>query len=1297
MEDPLAKYRTGPQGAADPPRPTGDADDPLAKYRGRVAPAMPTGEPPEDDPLAKYRPTPEEEDEALGWKILDVALYVPKKVLGAIGYVAQLPGPHQAFLALDVFRRGAATAAGKVGSEMMDPTGLQAAGLAGPTPFRRLMEAGLDIPEGAEQAPAATWAEEWRTARTGESQLVRAGILPGEGAGWEVAAGVAYDIWTDPLNLMGFAGGLTEAGRAAQKAGTLATTWAAQTAKGHRVALRVITPTREMGKLQFFKPVIGAAAKAKAGLKPAFAWTSVVKGEKAVGAIGDFGNATKYGLARLFGYTATKSKAAYRSGLAGLKAAQEISQNKNIEPIMRIMRLKEGFAHLVKDLPQDLAEQVWRAAEQAGRPGWRQAAFAAYDPRVQERALHALIYAAELRKVADEAGLILRPLGGELRKVLDDFGRMKKGELKHIQLAFLKQQVKMGGKQRDLFNDILRLRQESAGAATQAGELTKPFRRVVTAQRLAKHEQKVGRQAGRALAQLDTIRQDHFNAAARKLKGIKPGTQEAAAQVSEWYARSEPGMGIEAVTDALRKHEPVTTEMLHRLRPHLSKQQYADLSAELKKLGKLEEGRRIIGQTAKREVLREKNRLRRIAQKADAKARATQDHLSNLYETQEHWRVAGPQDTPWLRQIEKAEVAAQAAQDTMPNWVPHTMDRAGLRHVLKLKGKDVATAAWSQLGEFKVERHFHEAMLVGDGMLEKAVKVPASFDEIEKMLAKPAKYGAAVEAHAEFAKGGIMEGIGRIFGKERKAQLRRLYELDPTKSFNRVADRMAHTIRSRDFILSIMDNPELVARAARPGPEWVPLRWVSSRLADEVGEVFVHPAVSRELRRVYTNLFQPESAQAALRAFDGFTRLFKKTVTTPESVFSGMFIGLGKMAERRQMYRLGKGLKATGKVVGWLPGYVAYHFRNAYSDFTLMAYNGKFDGAGVMKNGTLALGNKGKIACGPLGELTPRRVRNMAQAYGVTFGQTLELGGGASRVGTQLEDMRRLGYFVDGLQQGFTPYQASLRSKKVLFDYGDMSRVERELFRRVIPFWAWLRNNVRLQVQQVVDWPAIQMMQHRLAGKAVSDAPAWIRGRGAANLGTDPQTGEEKLLVGLDFPVQDITELLDAEGGFQGWVKNVAFRINPGLKIMGSIYGIVTGPSGERPKSTTRSVAAIIKAAGMEDVVGLRKHKGRDGEVYYTMKQEYEQLFRYVLNRFYTTEKRMAGPWLTTKQKWQSYLTGTTIQRFSPTKERRKQKEADRQRELIEALSTGDVRMFKQPWAPRGSPLSKEEVRRLRR
>lgn len=82
--------------------------------------------------------------------------------------------------------------------------------------------------------------------------------------------------------------------------------------------------------------------------------------------------------------------------------------------------------------------------------------------------------------------------------------------------------------------------------------------------------------------------------------------------------------------------------------------------------------------------------------------------------------------------------------------------------------------------------------------------------------------------------------------------------------------------------------------------------------------------------------------------------------------------------------------------------------------------------------------------------------------------------------GSRVENNARATNFLANIMQGKDYYEATENVNKFLFDYSDLSVFEQNVMKRIIPFYTWMRKNIPLQVEQLIEQPNT----YRIAGKA---------------------------------------------------------------------------------------------------------------------------------------------------------------------------------------------------------------------
>jgi len=109
---------------------------------------------------------------------------------------------------------------------------------------------------------------------------------------------------------------------------------------------------------------------------------------------------------------------------------------------------------------------------------------------------------------------------------------------------------------------------------------------------------------------------------------------------------------------------------------------------------------------------------------------------------------------------------------------------------------------------------------------------------------------------------------------------------------------------------------------------------------------------------------------------------------------------------------------------------------------------------------SLLSGTGGKVRIRPLSEL-PGTLR---KAW--TYSKGLMTG-----IPSNVDDASRMGAFITALRQGNTVKEAAFRVHKALYDYGDLTKFERTVMKRVFPFYTWTRRNLPTQIARHVSSP----------------------------------------------------------------------------------------------------------------------------------------------------------------------------------------------------------------------------------
>lgn len=159
-------------------------------------------------------------------------------------------------------------------------------------------------------------------------------------------------------------------------------------------------------------------------------------------------------------------------------------------------------------------------------------------------------------------------------------------------------------------------------------------------------------------------------------------------------------------------------------------------------------------------------------------------------------------------------------------------------------------------------------------------------------------------------------------------------------------------------------------------------------------------------------------------------------------------------------------------------------------------------------------------------------------------------------VGSTIENHAKMTSFVRSLKDGFSRKQATQIAHQGLFDYGALTAFERNVMRRLIPFYTFGRKNLELQVKTFLKNPGRQavifktvkdMRDEALRGLSEEQLeafnelkPRFLDDSFAIPMGLDKE-GRIMWMTGLGIPQEDLLDLTTSAG--------LWFRLRPEIKV----------------------------------------------------------------------------------------------------------------------------------------------------
>lgn len=388
----------------------------------------------------------------------------------------------------------------------------------------------------------------------------------------------------------------------------------------------------------------------------------------------------------------------------------------------------------------------------------------------------------------------------------------------------------------------------------------------------------------------------------------------------------------------------------------------------------------------------------------------------------------------------------------------------------------------------------------------------------------------------------------------------------------------------------------------------------------------------------------------------------------------------------------------------------AFHIRNAmsnvattFTDLGMSAFNPR-------RMGTVAsimLGRDGTLHTESGRRYTHHEIRQLAENYGLwtpasALGEQLgrkepfALPGtrtyikGSRRVGQKIEDHAKLINFVTWLERGLDPASAAQRVHKTLFDYDQLAPFERDVMRRLFPFYTWTSKNLRLMTEQILRHPGRIKAQLMLGGQQDQGPerellPNYLRGDFKLKMKHD---GKLTYVTGLDLPITSAIETALGANGRNVLQQNLS-SITPALKIateLGFRRELWTGKSLDE-RADLGAFGQIVKALPepMKEWLEFQEMNAY-GEPGYSMNGLKAYLFfkSYFLSRMFSTGVKFETDSM--KSFLVDFFTNVELKEFELS-EAQERALRNRVREMEAELVKRGVLQKGRPYLPKKSPF----------
>src|SRR5690606_13255010 len=178
-------------------------------------------------------------------------------------------------------------------------------------------------------------------------------------------------------------------------------------------------------------------------------------------------------------------------------------------------------------------------------------------------------------------------------------------------------------------------------------------------------------------------------------------------------------------------------------------------------------------------------------------------------------------------------------------------------------------------------------------------------------------------------------------------------------------------------------------------------------------------------------------------------------------------------------------------------------------------------------------------------------------------------------LGGKIEEQVRAVNFLAHLKRGATIEEAAEHTLRYHFDYTELTEAERRFFRRLFPFYTWIRKNFPLQVEELLNQPGkysipvkAQQNMARALGVDTSNLPDWMAEQIPIPLATNEETGRDTYLT-ASLPYADLA---------QATAQDVVSMLTPLIKVPMELYtgqSLLTGAPLQRYEGETRRVLGM--------------------------------------------------------------------------------------------------------------------------
>ena len=406
-----------------------------------------------------------------------------------------------------------------------------------------------------------------------------------------------------------------------------------------------------------------------------------------------------------------------------------------------------------------------------------------------------------------------------------------------------------------------------------------------------------------------------------------------------------------------------------------------------------------------------------------------------------------------------------------------------------------------------------------------------SKQEIAEALEQVRRSGIRVKTSTGFAQERtLLKDLVSIYENPKlRAKLKPEIELPKIMAIYKMSLKKA--VRAKDMLDELVNlGDDIIIRKGNLTEKH--LGWVPSPII-QLKDFYVNPEVSRHLKDVMEPFFNNDTMEKLAKHYDGLLGWWKGMATVPNpgfhirneigNIFNNYLGGVRTIEPYQIAHKIMSGTEGSLSLVPNDP------FPLSFRELRDLA----------RRNGVSEVGFFGADVSEAVGKELSRLGGQGIQSFNPLSTKN-PLFKNLEKFGKGLEDHSRLAHFVDKLMKGYSVDEAAKSVKKYLFDYTELTPIEKNIFKRAVPFYAWTRNNLPLQISELVKQPKIagnmakfQNFMEALSEEATGSEfdkdvlPEYIRRMYSVRLPF--QYEGRDIVAGVDVPMRDLNTLTPKE------------------------------------------------------------------------------------------------------------------------------------------------------------------------